>query len=219
MIHNGKLDRPVVLLTAGLGTTVDAFRSLGISRFNRKCFVELGALDKEAERAVIEDWLTMDGGAIGDLTPWIDAIAQETHGWPLHILSFIEPAVERLDADNGIMTAKGLDAVLHAGCESQSEYFERRLHDFSRYQRCSLARMVESGPLGEGLEVGEGLDEDYILESLPREYGSEKAEQLFHRALHHGILHKRRGRYVVPIPSMQDWLVYWYGLGHEHFIN
>ena len=219
VIHNGKLGRPVILLTAGLGATVDAFGSLGISRFNRRCFVELGALDKEAEHAVIQDWLREDGGAKGDLAPWIDAIAQETHGWPQLTLSFIEPAVERLDSNNGIMTAEGLDAVPHAGRESQLEYFERLSHDFSRNQRCSLARMFESGPLGEGFEVGEGLDEEYILESLTREYGPEKAEQLFHRALHYGILHKRRGRYVVPIPSMQDWLVYWYGLGHEHFIN
>ena len=219
VIHNGKLGRPVILLTAGLGTTVDAFGSLGILRFNRRCFVELGAMDKEAEHAVIQDWLREDGGAKGDLAPWIEAIAQETHGWPQHILSFIEPAVERLNANNGIMTAQGLDAVLDAGRESQLEYFERLSHDFSRNQRCSLARMIESGPLGEGVEVGEGLDEEYILKSLTREYGPEKAEQLFRRALHHGILHKRGGHYVVQIPSMQDWLVYWYGLGHEHFIN
>ena len=219
VIHNGKLDRPVVLLTAGLGTTADAFGSLGISRFNRRCLVELGALEKEAEHAVIRDWLREDGGAKGDLAPWIDAISQETHGWPQHILSYMGLAVERLEADNGIMTTAGLDAVLHTGHELRSEYYEQRAHDFSRKQRCSLARMIESGPLGEGSDVGEGLDEEYILESLTREYGPEKVEQLFHRAIHHGILHKSRSRYVVPIPSMQDWLVYRYGLGHEHFTN
>ena len=211
-IHNGKLDRPVILLVAGLGTTADAFGSFGISRFNRGCLVELGVLDKEAERAVIQDWLKKDGGAEGNLTPWIDAIAQESHGWPQQILSFMEPAVKRLDADNGIMTAVGLDAVLLAGHELQSEYYEQRAHDFSRKQRCSLAKLIVSDPLGEW------LDEEFILESLTQEYGPEKASELFQQALHHGILHKRRGRYAVPIPSMQDWLVSGYALGHDQFI-
>ena len=56
-IHNGTLNRPVILMAAGLGTTAEAFESLGISRFNKKCLVELGALDKEAESKVIKDWL------------------------------------------------------------------------------------------------------------------------------------------------------------------
>ena len=161
---------------------------------------------------MIEDWLTKDGGAKGDPTPWIDEIAQQTHGWPQHILSYMEPAVERLDADNGIMTAVGLDAVLHAGRELQSEYYEQRARDFSRKQRCSLAKLIVDDPLGKG------LDEEHILKSLTHEHGPEKASELFHKALHHGILHKRRGSYAVPIPSMQDWLVSGYAPGHDQFM-
>ncbi len=83
-IHNGELDRPVILIAAGLGMTAKAFRSLGISRFEGESFVELGALGKEAERAVLHDWLTKEGGAEGDPAAWIEAIARETHGWPQH---------------------------------------------------------------------------------------------------------------------------------------
>ncbi len=32
------------------------------------------------ERVVIQDWLQLEGRAKGDPTPWIDAIARETHG-------------------------------------------------------------------------------------------------------------------------------------------
>lgn len=32
-IHNGKLGKPVILLAAGLGMTLNSFGSLGISRF------------------------------------------------------------------------------------------------------------------------------------------------------------------------------------------
>ncbi len=113
-IHNGELVRPVILVAAGLGTTKKAFQSLGISRFSGGCFVELGALSKESERAVIHDWLAKEGEAQGDPTEWIDAIAQETHGWPQHILSYVEPASRHLRAHDGAMTTEGLNTVLGA---------------------------------------------------------------------------------------------------------
>ena len=85
--------------------------------------MELGALEKETEREVLHDWLTRDGGAKGDPTLWIDAIAQKTHGWPQHILSYVKPAVRQLHADRSVMTAEGLHAVLKAGREAISIYY------------------------------------------------------------------------------------------------
>ncbi len=200
-IHNGEIDRPVILIAAGLGTTVDTFRSLGISRFSLECLVELGSLDKQATRAVIHDWLKKEARAKGDPTVWIDAIAQETHGWPQHILSYVEPALGRLQTDDGNMTAEGLNVVLNAGRTFRSEYYEQRAHDFSRIQRHSLAKLIKEVPSGGSLDL-----ED-IISSLTQEYGKPKAEMLFRRALHRGILHRRRGTYAIPIPSMHNWLV------------
>ena len=200
-IHNGALNRSVILLAAGLGTTVEALESLGISRFNKKCLVELGALDKEAECAVIQDWLKKEGGAKGEPTAWIDAIARETHGWPHHILSYVEPAVDQLDADNGVMTTEGLKTVLDAGRELRSEYYERRAHNFDEEQRHCFAR-----PLAH-VALGESTTRSAIMESLEQDYSPDEAEKLFRRALRRGILDMRRGRYAVPIPSMHDWLV------------
>ncbi len=77
-IHNGRLKRPVILLAAGLGMSKASFVGLGILRFKGGCFVELGGLGKDSERAVIKDWLVKEGGAKGDPTPWIDQIAQKT---------------------------------------------------------------------------------------------------------------------------------------------
>jgi len=88
MIHNGDVGKPVMLLAAGLGTTDRAFNSLGISRFVKNCTIQLGALDKKSERAVIQDWLIEEGKAIGHPNAWIDAIVNETHGWPQHIISY-----------------------------------------------------------------------------------------------------------------------------------
>ena len=200
-IHNGELNRPVILITAGLGTTADTFESLGISRFARRCLVELGALGKEAECAVLHDWLTKDGRAKGDPTAWIDAIAQETYGWPQHILSYVEPALDQLRADRRVMTTEGLHAVLEAGHVLRSKYYEYRAHKFSSKQIRSLAKLFANIPLGESLNLEE------IMMSLTQEYGSEKAEKIFHQALHKGILYRQGGDYAIPIPSMHDWLV------------
>ncbi len=200
-IHNGELDRPVILIAAGLGTTVEAFGKLGISRFAADALVELGALGKESERAVLHDWLREDGEAKGDLTAWIDMIVQETHGWPQHILSYVKPALDQLHADERVMTAKGLNAVLEAGRVFRSEYYDQRAHDFEEEHRQSFAKLLAEIPLG-GSTTGSA-----IRSHLTQEYGAEEAKKLFRRALYCGILHKHAGRYTVPIPSMHDWLV------------
>ena len=200
-IHNGRLDRPVILIVAGLGTTADAFGVLGISRFAKRCLIELGALDKEAERAVLHDWLTKDGEAKGPPTAWINAITRETHGWPQHILSYVKPALDQLHADKGVMTAEGLSVVLEAGRIFRSEYYEHRTQEFGTKQRHSLAKLFANVP------SGGRLDMEDIMMSLTQEYGSEKAKKILHQALHKGVLYRYRGDYGIPIPSMHDWLV------------
>ena len=200
-IHNGKLDRPVILTAAGLGTTVESFRSFGISRFEGNALVELGALGKEAERAVLRDWLTEDGGTPGDTTVWIDAITQETYGWPQHILSYVKPALDQLHADKSVMTTEGLNSVLEAGRVFRSRYYEQRVHELGTQQRQSLAKLFANVSLGESL----GLE--HIMMSLTQDHGAEKAKKIFHQALYKGVLYRYRGDFAIPIPSMHDWLV------------
>ena len=158
-------------------------------------------LEEEAERGVLHDWLTKDGRAKGDTTDWIDAIAQETYGWPQHILSYVGPALEQLRADRRIMTAEGFYAVLEAGCVFRSEYYEHQSQDFEEVHRQSFARLLVDVPLG-GSITG-----STIQSSLTQEYDLDEAKKLFRRALHCGILHRQSGRYSAPIPSMHDWLV------------
>ncbi len=203
-IHNNELDKPVILIAAGLGTTADAFGTLGISRFEKNALVQLGALDKEAERAVLHDWLTKDGKATGDTTAWIDAITQETHGWPQHILSYVGPALDRLHTDNGVMTAEGLTTVLEAGHAGRTEYYKQRAKGFSTQQRRSFAKLFANVSRGGSLEL-----EDITM-SLAQDHGAEKAQELFRRAVEKGIIDERNGRYVIPIPSMYDWLAHNY---------
>ena len=200
-IHNGRLGRPVILIAAGLGPTTKAFGTLGISRFAGGARVELGALGKDAERAVLHDWLTEDGKATGDTAAWIDAIAQETHGWPQHILSYVKPALDQLEADKGVMTAEGLATVLEAGRALRTAYYRGRVERVTIKQRRSFAKLFANVAYGVGLEF-----EDIML-SLAQDHGTEKAKDIFRRAVEKGVIDERDGLYVVPIPSMHDWLV------------
>ena len=124
--------------------------------------MELGALEKEAGVAVIRDWLTKEGGAVGDPTPWIHAIARETFGWPQHILSFIAPALQELNKTGGAMTEEELSTILSIGCRKRPEYYERRASGLDVEVRCSLARSFVKIPVGGGQKATK------IVESLTR---------------------------------------------------
>ncbi|MCY3614502.1 MAG: hypothetical protein OXH03_05325 [Bacteroidetes bacterium] len=200
LIHNGKLGRPVVLLAAGLNETRDAFGKLKISRFGQNCLVQLGALSRESERAVIRDWLEKEGGAKEDPTAWIEAIAQKTYGWPHHVLSYVYPAANQLKADGGIMTANGLKAVLKAGEKGRLAYYQERVVRFRGDQIRCLARSIADVPQGKPAEYKD------ILSSLKKEYGRSTAEKLFQRFERKGILEESGAGFAVPIPSMHTWL-------------
>ncbi len=206
VIHNGRIGRPVILLAAGLGTTETAFRSLGISRFVRDCTVGLGALGEESERGVIRDWLTKEGGSKGDPAPWIHAIAKECHGWPQHIISYVDPAVNYLKSHNHLMTDVGLRIVLEKGNEFRKNYYETRTQEFSMKQRQVIASFIPN------LQQSGYLEKEDMMDTLIPQYGEEKSKKFFEDMLHSGILHKQDGGvYGVPIPSMQTWLIEEYG--------
>ncbi len=131
-IHNGEMGKPVLLLAAGLWGTEDVFEKLGISRMLNRCFTALAPLEKEAERAVIKDVLVRDGGAKGDPSEWMNAIASKAHGWPKHIISYRNAAAELLRENNGFMTPALLDRVFDLGGMAREDYYQRRAEDCSK---------------------------------------------------------------------------------------
>ncbi len=193
-IHNGNMDRPVILLAAGLGLTVEAFESLA-------SLVELGGLDKESERAVIQDWIKKVGGATGDPTVWIDAIANKTQGWPQHIVSYSNAAVKQVVKDDGNMTAEGLDAVIEVGDASRESFYQHRAKGLLKEHRVCIANIVKD------VKAGSPVDHTRIKIALTEEFGESESERLFRHAHRKGILDERNGEYYIPIPSMHDWLV------------
>jgi len=200
-IHNGELNKPVILLTAGLGMLKGLFGDLGISRFKGGCFIELGALGKESECAVIKDWLIKEGGAQGDLDVWVDAIAQNTHGWPQHISAFGDAAAKQIQKDHGRMTSARLKIVHKMGKDQCEAYYQQRSETITRRERHSLGRLIKNST------SENGIDREDIEAALSKKYDSNRAKDLFKRALERGILHSKHGAYSIPIPSMRTWLI------------
>ncbi len=199
-IHNGQLNKPVVLLAAGLNPTLKAFETFDISRFAKGCLVKLGALSKESERLVIEDWIKKEGRGQGDPTAWLDAITQETHGWPQHIQCYAGLASVHLEANGGVMLPDGLAFVLEAGHEARKAYYKGRLVDFYADQIQCLVNSLPDHPSEKPTPRTE------ILSALTKKYGDAEAKDLFKRFIEKGIIEEHGMGFVVPIPSMHTWL-------------
>ncbi len=199
-IHNGNLGKPAILLVAGLGTTIASFGKLGISRFGRNCVVELGALSKESERLVIEDWIKKEGSGQGDSSAWLDAIAKETHGWPQHIQCYADLASKYLKANGGAMTPDGLNSVLETGHKARKVYYKQRVVDLFADQIQCLANSI---PDQQSEQPAPRIE---IMSALANKYGDSEAKDLFRRFVEKGILEERGMGFVVPIPSMHAWL-------------
>jgi len=211
-IHNGKFPYPVILLAAGLGQTEESFRLHGVSRFKGGCFVELGALDKVAESAVIKDWLIKEGGAKGDPTPWIEMIAQKTHGWPQHITAYGDVAAKQIQNDHGEMTTEGLNIVYQVGEERREAFYKQRAKGISGKERCILAKLIQN------IAPEKGIDREDIESILLQEYDDpDKASSLFKRAVERGILHSQDEVYIISIPSMRSWLISNYARERKEF--
>ncbi len=200
-IHNGRTGRPVMLVAAGLSATKQAFKDLKISRFKDNCYVELGPLKPEAERAVIQDWLKEDGKAKGNPMAWIDSIAAETYGWPQHVSAYAQIAAVHLRATGRKMTPKKLNTVLEAGRLKRTKFYEARADGLIEEHRAAIAKAF--------VDVREDSTKTYsvIMGSLIQDFGKRKAASIFERALDKGVLDNRAGRFCIPVPSMRDWFL------------
>ncbi len=207
-IHNGELKRPVILLAGGLSTSGAAFEQLGVSRFRGGCVVNLGRLSAKNGRAVIRDWLVLEGGAKGDVTPWVDVIAAETYGWPQHIVAYTEPAAAVIRESGGQLAPAALQVVVEAGRRQRRDYYLNRVSHLVKKERDALGTLLRS----RGPEATFEKDEIQTAVWL----GAVDAEQCFNQLLHKGVFTMtHNGTYYVPIPSMRDWLVREYERGLE----
>ena len=202
MLHNGHVGYPVILLAGGLGTTEMAFESLGVSRIEDDLRVRLGALDAFSTRAVLEDNLRHRCGMESPPAGWILTLAKQTHGWPHHIMCYVE-AVRQVITEGGEKpTQAALERVLEVGKAYQLAYYETRAHGINRDQRSLIADLFADQP------IGATITQRSLMDSLMENHSREDAVEVFRRALRQGILDEHtNGDYAIPIPSMQTWLV------------
>ncbi len=201
-VHNGKIaEKPVMLLTAGLIATKRAFKDMGVPRFKDNCYVELGPLKPEAERAVIQDWLQLEGRAKGDPTPWIEAIMQKTHGWPQHVAAYAESAAIHLRATGRQMTPEKLKEVLEVGEMKRIKFYKSRADGLDEDHRTAIARAFASA------RKDQTQTRKAIMASLLQDVEKQEASEIFELALDNGVIDNRNGRYAIPIPSMFDWFI------------
>ncbi len=197
-IHNGQLERPVLLIAAGRARSRAAFARLHVTKFSSGCYLELDPLTDAACRAVIQDWLQREGGAEGDPGTWVDAIAPETYAWPRHIQSYVEPAVAWLRQHGGVMTPEGLTTVLAAGEENRKRFFEGLMQRIPEKDAHCIAKAFKDS---------DRASESNILDALRQGYDREGAQEAYFHALDEGLLKETAPRYVIPIKSFHDWFL------------
>ena len=199
-IHDGKLGRPVILLAGGLSTSRRALKTLGVPRFSAKCTVLLGPLSPGETRRVLHDWLTKDGQAKGAPSAWIEAVSKETHGWPQHILVYVDAALKQLHEDHRLMTSPGLRAVLLQGRTNREAYYAGRTEDFTPVQLQRLAQALAAS------STAHEMSHETHMTTLANLHDYKRAaEQLFFDTLHTGVLARSGRGYEVPIPSLKSW--------------
>ena len=208
-IHNSQSGEPVFLLAGGAEGVTGVFDELGIARFMGGCIVNMGGLCAEAEESVIRDWLVKDGNAGGDTDKWIKAIADNSQGWPQHIIAYVESAVEILAETGGVMTDEGLKETLRRGSLRKKEYFRSLRKGFSPVEMVDIAKSIKS------LSSLSGWCDIQLVRGLEHGRTHEEAINICRRLRRAGIVAEQESwDYAIPIPSMEDWFV-----DYEHYLH
>ena len=204
-IHNGEIGVPVILLAGGLGTSEKVFGEFGIGRFRDDYVHQLGGLDYISTRKVIRDWLTKYGGvpsAHEHLARWIDVLSKESYGWPQHIQCYAFVAAEWLLKNGRMPSPQVPPDVLSDGRRRRESYYLGRARGIIEQDRVSLADLIQTKGKDSTLSREDLVQT--LLENRTREQAEEKFDHLLHKGM---VAETPRGGYIVPIRSMQDWLI------------
>ncbi|MCY4298363.1 MAG: ATP-binding protein [Flavobacteriaceae bacterium] len=206
--HNAQVQHGFIFLIAGLGTTSEILKNLGISRFANHSAVTLEALEPHYEEQILRDFLTIEGSVDPKhpyLQKWIDACQQHTQGYPKHIVTYGSIAAEYIQ-QNKVLNDTGLKKVLTLGNESRFEYYRKRIKGL----RTSEADLVVSF-FKQHSKKNLFTDQE-VIAFFEQTLNYEKADQLFEKAWQRGIFHQvDEHGYRVSVPSMKDWFCHHYG--------
>ena len=205
-IHNGDIGAPVILLAGGLGNSETVLETFGISRIPDENVCYLDSLDRGATKAVIRDWLIWGGGVLEGhphLPQWEKTLAAVSHGWPQHVHIYAQEAAKWLYHHGSEQIPDVPATVLDTAGVKRVRYYVKRANKLKEPYRKALANLLQQ----KGKQSI--LTEEELMSVLSGPQSHAEAEKMFEESLvHKGIIAETPdGGYIVPVPSMHDWLV------------
>ena len=216
---------PVQVVCAGLSSTEDRLRSIGLTRLGDESVLDLGPLAGAETRACVEGTLARlaadESHIDGDFAPWITPITAASQDWPQHLALYLNAG--RAEADErGRFDAVGLDAALQHGAAARERYYGQRLviagnHTIpsSAIDPCvALALRRAAGADGRSSAIAEAAI-DAAVRALPnaRRRRHERRfpggpGQCLGAMIHSGLMERGRGDRVAGtrIPSLETYL-------------
>ena len=213
-LHNATIGLPILPVYAGLNDSVAVLRRHGISRLGDEAGINLQPLSVadsgQAAQDLFERFRVAGEAAVKE--QWIRSIAGASLGFPQHLHVGLKAAARVLAEHAGTATADGLRTALAKAAAARSAYYASRIRDEVHEHGETVVGLV--GALKGSNRPLRRRDLTKLALSLPGGDGEgglcrETAERLVADLIHDGVLQQNMDRtgYVVPIPSMQAWIL------------
>ena len=208
-VHEGVKGFPIMLVLAGLGDSVEALQECGISRLEKKSQITLGGLQSEDLHEAAEKFFRhfQVRASRAERLRWAEAIAEETCGWPQHLVSGLSGAAEAIIKGRGDLVRSSMEAALGHAYAHRQIYYDRQIKPFQKLPEL-LAAVFGAMPENEGT-AGVAL-----RKAISRAYGEtpDLAGEMdksgaFAKLLHQGLVQDfGHNRYDCPIPSLRAYV-------------
>ena len=208
-VHEGVKGTPIMLVLAGLGDSIEVLEEWGISRLEGKSRITLGGLSLKDMREATEKFFGFFHvrGSLAERAIWAEAIAEETSGWPQHLVNGLCGAAEAIVEGHGDLAQSSLEAALAHGSAHRRNYYIERNQQFQRMPEL-LSAVFAAMPQGAGTE---GV---FLRRAISRAYKETPdlademdRSEVFTKLLHKGLIQDYgQDRYDCPIPSMRDYV-------------
>ena len=208
-MHEGIDEYPFVLVLAGLSDSIGVLQECGISRLEGKSRITLGGLSLKDMREATEKFFGFFHvrGSLAERAIWAEAIAEETSGWPQHLVNGLCGAAEAIVEGHGDLAQSSLEAALAHGSAHRRNYYIERNQQFQRMPEL-LSAVFAAMPQGAGTE---GV---FLRRAISRAYKETPdlademdRSEVFTKLLHKGLIQDfGDDRYDCPIPSMRTYV-------------
>ncbi len=213
-IHNLECHHGLVTLFTGLGNTKKLYRDFDISRFHSNSVINLQALDKASEYAILKDYLVKEAKLDSkhpDLDDFIQTISKETHQWPQHIICYAQTASRLLQHHQGNLSQNVWNETLQRGSQLKNQYYHGRFDEIIPQIRCSIYHT-----LLENESKKNGIGSYQVIQDFKLNPYIESPQKTWNHLIAKGIVQiKQNSFYQIPIPSMRTWMIKEYQQYHK----